>query len=92
MSAWTEINQVVSKQTEWIFNDGDNGGLTITPELKDQLDKLTKRVDDIIDAIKNGVPVVHDGGAALLASQTVLLDLIVDKEDFSNIENPIVKH
>jgi len=92
LSAWTEIDNIVAKQGKWVFNDGSNGGLTITPELKTQLDKLTARVDGIIDAIKNGVPVAQDGGAALQATQTILLDLIVNKEDFSNIENEDVKH
>lgn len=75
----------------WI-NGEDNGGLTITPELKLQLEKLTARVDGIIDAIDNGVPVAGDGGVALQNTIKVALAALVDKESFDNIENTKVKH
>ena len=75
-----------------IINDGKNGGLTITPELVKQLDKLAARVDGIIDAIKKGVPGFQDGGAALQTTQVALLDLIVDKEKFDKVENELIKH
>ena len=74
------------------FNQGLNGGLANTPELKTQLEKLTARVDGIIDAIKNGVPGASDGGAALLTSIKTGLASITDKEDFSEIEDSKITH
>jgi hypothetical protein len=74
-----------------VVNGGENGGLAITPELVAQLEKMSARIDGIIDAISNGVPVPQDGGAALQASIKVSLAAIVDKEDFSNVENKKIK-
>ena len=70
------------------------GGLIKIEELVSQLGKLTARVDGIIDAINNGVPAAGsgDGGTALLNTIKVGLNLIVDKEDFNNMENENVKH
>lgn len=75
-----------------IYQGGSNGGLTITPELVTNLDKLTARVDKIIDAISNGVPVAGDGGIAYQTTMKAILATIVGKEDFSNIENVNFKH
>jgi hypothetical protein len=71
----------------WEFNGGDLGGLTKTQELKTQLDKVTARIDGIIDAITNAVPVTDYSGAGLQASIVAGLQLIIDLEDFSQIEN-----
>lgn len=60
--------------------------------LKTQLEKMKKRVDGIIDAINNAVPVAQDGGAALQASMKAALAQLTDKEDFSEIEDPSLKH
>jgi len=74
------------------FNGGENGGMTITPELKKQLDKMTKRIDGIIDAISNAVPVAQDGGVALQKTIVAKLKTLTDKESFSKIENEKIKH
>ena len=71
---------------------GDLGGLVKVEELKSELAKLTARVDGIISAINNGVPVPTDGGAALQTTIKAALATIVNKEDFTNIENENVKH
>lgn len=71
---------------------GDLGGLIKIEELKSELAKLTARVDDIISAINGGVPVATDGGAALQTSIKTALALIIDKENFTNMENEKVKH
>lgn len=60
--------------------------------VKTELEKLSARVDGIIDAIKNGVPGSQDGGAALHTSIKAALATITDKEDFSQIENTKIKH
>tara|TARA_R110002020_G_scaffold72109_1_gene185567 strand:+ start:3286 stop:3786 length:501 start_codon:yes stop_codon:yes gene_type:complete len=68
------------------------GGLVKIEELIKNLDKLTARVDGIIDAIKNGVPIPTDGGAGLQTTIKTALALLVDKEDFTTIENENIKH
>jgi len=68
------------------------GGLVKIEELVKNLDKLTARVDGIIDAIKNGVPIPTDGGAGLQTTIKAALALLVDKEDFTTIENENIKH
>jgi hypothetical protein len=74
------------------FNGGSLGGMVDAGELKTQLEKLTARVDGIIDAINNGIPVAQDGGAALQTSIKASLALIVDKENFESLENENIKH
>jgi hypothetical protein len=78
------------------INGGKNGGMCITPTLKTQLDKMSKRIDGIINAINNGVPVTNppysDGGTGLQESIVLALGKLTDKEDFANIENKKIKH
>jgi len=73
-----------------VFNEGKIGGMVKANELKTQLDKLTKRVDDLINALKSTTP--DSAGGTFKASLTPLLSLIINKEDFSKIENDKVKH
>jgi hypothetical protein len=93
ISAWTSIDKVISKQCEFIFNDGSNGGLTITPELKTQLDKNNQLLQSVITII-NGSPIPEPGNGAPSALQAALAGAIAGKQlgDFSNIENDKVKH
>ncbi|GAG76973.1 unnamed protein product, partial [marine sediment metagenome] len=93
ISAWTEIDKVVSKQTEWIFNNGANGGLTITPELKTQLDTTNELLQALIDII-SGAPINEPGNGAPSALQIALSAAItgMDLGDYSAIENELVKH
>jgi hypothetical protein len=75
------------------FNGGENGGMTNTKELKTQLAKLTKRVDDVISAI-NGAPAATpaDGGAAAQTYTKTKLALITSKENFKDIEDLKITH
>lgn len=76
-----------------VFNDGTNGGLTNTPELKKQLDKLTARVDGIISALENATGVTAGDGGKTLQGQIVLgLNMITQKENFNEIEDKLVTH
>lgn len=75
-----------------VLNGGEQGGLVRVKELTNQLDKLTKRVDGIMDALKNSIPVAQDGGAAYKTGIVTALSSVADKEDFSKIENELVKH
>ncbi|SDC52521.1 hypothetical protein [Williamwhitmania taraxaci] len=99
--ASTDIEEVSGKiggiKVEWtidgfVFNDGLLGGMVKPMELKTQLDKLTARVDGIISAITSGVPIAQDGGIALQQTIVASLNTLIDKEDFSRIENEKVKH
>lgn len=88
-----EVELVAVKADKIEYNDKANdSGLAIVPELRRQLDTMTKRIDGIISAIKGGIPVAQDGGTALQKSIVAALDTITDKEDFSNIENKQIKH
>lgn len=74
------------------LNGTDLGGLIKAEEFKTQLEKLTARVDGVIDAIKNGVPVPQDGGAGFKTSIVTALSLLLDKENFADIESDKVTH
>jgi hypothetical protein len=90
---YTEIDKIILDiENTVVVNGGENGGLCITPELKTQLKKLSKRVDGIIDAITNAIPTPQDGGAGLKTTMVAALNLLIDKEDFSKIENDKIKH
>lgn len=99
--AWSEIESVelvfpehtmtVNKDGT-VWGDGSNGGMVKAVELKAQLDKVTARVNGIIDAIKNGIPVAQDGGVGLQQSIVVGLETLMDVEDFTGIENEKLKH
>lgn len=74
-----------------VLNGGEQGGLVKVKELTKQLDKLTKRVDGIMHALKNSTPVAQDGGVAYKTGIVTALSSIADKEDFSKIENEFIK-
>ncbi len=76
------------------LNGGKNGGLTITPELVTQLDKMTARIDGIISALNNAVPATGapDSGATLIGNIKTGLASIIDKEDFGDIEDTKITH
>ena len=84
---------------EMSFNDdgtmtmnGDGcGGLTITPELKKQLENMTKRIDTCLDLLSKATDCTlypNPAWAAEYQGESALLQ----KEDFSNIENTKIKH
>lgn len=75
-----------------VINDGNNGGLAITPELKNQLDKNTRRVDKIIDILRAQVTScsLHPN-PAWSSLITPVLDAL-QKEDYSAIEDKKVTH
>lgn len=86
---------VMADEVELIeFNGGKNGGLAVVPELKTQLEKLSKRVDGLIDAINSPTVVAtpQDGGTALLGLLRAELAKITDKESFDKIEDTTIKH
>jgi phage gp45-like len=70
----------------------DAGGIVKAAELEKQLNKLSVRVDGIFEALKNSQTVVMDGGATYKAQIAAALAALVDKEDFSDLENEKVLH
>ena len=53
---------------------------------------MTARIDGIINAVKTASVVPQDGGATFKANMIVSLEALVNKEDFSQIENKKVLH
>ena len=82
---------MLSQVDSVIFQNGENGGLTITPELVTQLDKTNTVINAIVNSIQNFTPVSGDGGAAL---KTFFASQISGKAvgDYSSIENENFKH
>jgi phage gp45-like len=70
----------------------DAGGVVKAAELERQLNKLSARVDGIMDALKKSQTAVQDGGAAYKAQIAAMLATLIDKEDFSNLESEKVLH
>ena len=84
--------EMFSEVESVVFDNGENGGLTITPELKKQLDKVTARIDAIYNAIRNSAVAPNDGGSTFKTNMITVLSSVTDKEDFSKIENTKIKH
>lgn len=71
-----------------------NGGTETTAnaeELKAQLETMSNRIDEIINAICDAGIVTGDGGSAYKANMSALVSSL-KKEDFSNIIDNKIKH
>ena len=68
------------------------GGLIKVEELQTQLEKLTARVDGIINALRNSLTLPQDGGSTYKAGIVSVLSEITDKENFSSIASDKVFH
>jgi len=82
---------LVIDNTGIVINGGLLGGLIKIEQLKSQLDKVTGRIDAVINAIKTGTVTPGDGGAAYKLSMNTQLASL-PKEDFSGIEDTKIKH
>lgn len=87
----TGTKMVIATNGSVEFNDGSNGGLTITPKLVAELTKTNQVVQAIQNALLTWTPVTQDGGAALKAIASATLNSL-QVGDFSQIENGKVKH
>src|ERR1035437_4869564 len=76
-----------------VMDGGDNGGLTITPELVKQQNKTNELLQAII-TILSGTPIPEPGNGSPSALQTSLKTAITGKQlgDYSKIENTKIKH
>jgi hypothetical protein len=83
----------VDEVEEVVFYGGDNGGLTITPILKKELEKTNQLLEAIMSVI-NGAPINEWGNGAVSSFQAAMKIAIAGKSlgDFSEIENERVKH
>lgn len=81
------------KVKQVIINGGENGGLTITPKLKEELDKTNALLEALIQVI-NGTPVTEPGNGSPSALQQALSGAISGKQlgDYAEIENNKVVH
>jgi len=70
----------------------DEGGVVKAKELETQLNKLTARVDGIINALKTAPITPTDGGASFKTGIISVLETLVNKEDFSKLESEKVLH
>lgn len=73
------------------FNGGSETMANAT-DLKKQLEKMSKRIDGIIDAIKNAVAIPQDGGTGLQKTMVAALATLVDKENFGQMIDDKIKH
>jgi hypothetical protein len=73
----------------FVYNEGQHTTAN-ADVLKSELNKLTKRVDDLLNALNQASPDSSSG--TFKASLTPLLARITDKENFSGIENDKIKH
>ena len=74
--SYSEIDSVIIKAPKIEVND-----------FKTQLDKMTARIDGIIDAITYGVPQTDYSGAALQQSIVASLEQLTDKENFNTLSD-----
>ena len=85
---------VMYSEIELIELGGDKyGGLTITPELKDNLDKNNELLQALLNII-SGSPIPEPGNGSPSALQTALAGAILGKTlgNFDDIENEKIKH
>lgn len=93
VSLFSKIAGVLFTSGTIQFNDGSFGGLTKTPELRDQLNKTNQLLTAILDVL-NGPPINEPGSGAPSALQTALKAALVGEAlgDYTSIENEIVTH
>ena len=53
---------------------------------------MTARIDGIINAVKTAAVSPQDGGATFKSNMIASLEMLVNKENFSQIENKKVQH
>ena len=75
------------------LGNGENGGLIITPELKEQLEQNNELLQSLLDVI-SGAPIAEPGNGAPSALQIALAGAIAGQSlgNFENIENETITH
>ncbi len=102
VSQFSEIEKIILNVTDNVevnaantitFNGGENGGLTITPKLVEELNKTNAALQAIITVL-TGEPVPEPGNGSSSALQLELNLALAGKQigDFSQIENTKITH
>ena len=83
---WSEIDSIT-------INGGNNGGLTITPTLVQELNKNNEILSGILGVL-TGLAIPEPGNGSPSALQTALKSAITGKQigDFSQIEDTKINH
>ena len=68
------------------------GGLVIADELRDQLKRMTDRIDGIADALNNTASDSSSGTFKTSLTPGMTIFSALPTENFENIENENVKH
>lgn len=82
-------------EVEEVKIKGDaNGGLTITPNLVAELNKMKARIDQIYTTFSTAVVPAPppDAGSGIIATMKVAMAAPLPIENFNNVENKKVKH
>ena len=85
--------EMFSEVESIVIDGGENGGLTITPKLVDELGKTNSLLQAFITVI-SGATVPEPGNGSPSALQIALKGAITGKQlgDYSEIENTKIKH
>jgi len=85
--------EMFSEVESIVFDGGENGGMTITPKLVQELNKNNELLQAIVTVL-SGTPIPEPGSGSPSALQTALKGAITGKQlgDFSEIENTKIKH
>lgn len=92
ISAWTQIDKIVSKQTEWIFNDGSNDGLAKIIELTSKLNDIENKVNSLITFINTHLHTTVAPGSPTTPPVPSFTGGSLTLTSKSDIENENVKH
>lgn len=77
-----------------VMNGGNNGGMVIADMVTGRLNKIEKKLNDLVQVFNSWTPVSNDGGAALKGSPSMVAWVATQltETEASQIENPDVKH
>lgn len=86
-----EVEKLLTKCDQVVYNGGTKGGLVNWPDAKAQIEKTNEVVQAIVQVFSTWVPVPLDGGAALKTAMTTAL---TGKTlgNFNGLEDTRVKH
>ena len=79
-------------EVEQIQLNGGQHPICNTDTLKTELQKMSKRIDAIIEALKYSATAAQDGGLTYKRQIATALDAIAQTEDFSDIEDTKITH
>ena len=89
---YSEISKIASNVDEFVFNDGELGGLVIIDELKKQLDLLSTRVDTIVSILETTITGVSIHPNPAWSGIIKPITSAMQKENFKDIEDTKIKH